>query len=175
MSLFVFSSSPSSSSFSSSSCSSSFSFQLLFNFHIFFLRSFYAFSTFHTLPLFSFMRLDGWCISPLLNNHVLWLTDCLTRTITETLGVGSVVRCVITNIFGSDTKDSLRLTLSSNPKAVSSATLDLSDTTNLALLLPGTAVNTTISKVGLALFVPLPNQWYVCFSFLSGPGTYTPT
>lgn len=65
----------------------------------------------------------------------------------QTLGVGSVLRCVVTNIFGSDTKDNLRLTLSANPKAVSSATLDLSDTTNLALLLPGTAVNTTISKI----------------------------
>ncbi|KAG0718910.1 Protein RRP5 [Chionoecetes opilio] len=43
--------------------------------------------------------------------------------------------------------DNLRLTFSADPKAVSAATLDLSATTNMALLLPGTAVNTTISKV----------------------------
>ncbi|XP_045137671.1 protein RRP5 homolog [Portunus trituberculatus] len=64
-----------------------------------------------------------------------------------TLGVGSVLRCIITNIVGADEEDSLYLTLSANSKAVRSATLSLSDTSNVALLLPGTAIKTTISKI----------------------------
>lgn len=98
-------------------------------------------------------------------------SHCLTWIITETLGVGSILRCIITNIFGSDTKDNLRLTLSANPKAVSSATLDLSDTTNLALMLPGTAVNTTISKVYTAVYVSFPRQLCIFFYFPLGPGS----
>ncbi|KAK8381706.1 hypothetical protein O3P69_015033 [Scylla paramamosain] len=64
-----------------------------------------------------------------------------------TLGVGSVLRCIITNIFGDDKEDSFYLTLSAKSKAVSSAFLNLSDTFNVALLLPGTAVKTTILKI----------------------------
>lgn len=63
------------------------------------------------------------------------------------LGVGSVLRCTITNILGDDKEDGLYLTLSAKAKAVNSASLSLSDTTNIALLLPGTAIQTSISKV----------------------------
>lgn len=57
------------------------------------------------------------------------------------------MRCIIDKILGSDEADSVRLILSADSKAVGGATLDIVDTTNLSLLLPGTAVNTTISKV----------------------------
>ncbi|KAG7169026.1 RRP5-like [Homarus americanus] len=63
------------------------------------------------------------------------------------VGVGNVVRCMITKIMWSDDGHSLRLSLSADAKTVKEATVDVADTTNLALLLPGTAVNTSVSKV----------------------------
>nr|XP_045592491.1 protein RRP5 homolog [Procambarus clarkii] len=63
------------------------------------------------------------------------------------VGVGSVVRCVITKIMRSEDESNMRFKLSAEAKAVSNATLDITDTINLSLLLPGTAVVTSISKI----------------------------
>lgn len=63
------------------------------------------------------------------------------------VGIGSVVRCIISKILHSDETDSMQLILSADSKAVYRATVDVADAMNLSLLLPGTAVSTSISKV----------------------------
>lgn len=71
------------------------------------------------------------------------------------VGVGSIVRCIITHITRSDDTHT-RLQLSADAEAVRKATLSITDTTNLSLLLPGTAISASISKVhreGLSLIM----------------------
>lgn len=62
--------------------------------------------------------------------------------------MGSVVRCKITKILGNrEAGEDISLHLSANSKTVSQASFDVTDMTNMALLRPGIAIKTTVSKV----------------------------
>ncbi|ROT65001.1 putative protein RRP5-like [Penaeus vannamei] len=67
-------------------------------------------------------------------------------TSSDTVDVGSVMRCKVTKISGG-VKDSWDVVLSADPKALSEAILPVASTTNISLMIPGTAVDTTVSKV----------------------------
>ncbi|KAK3873019.1 hypothetical protein Pcinc_021945 [Petrolisthes cinctipes] len=65
------------------------------------------------------------------------------------VGVGSVARCKITKILGNKEEDgeSISLQLTADVTTVRQVKLEVADTANLKLLLPGTAINTTVSKI----------------------------
>lgn len=65
----------------------------------------------------------------------------------DIVGVGTVLRCMVTKISGDAEKGWWNVVLSAKPKAVSEATLPLISTTNLSMMIPGTAVDTVVSKV----------------------------
>lgn len=66
---------------------------------------------------------------------------------TDIVGVGSVLRCMVTKIKGDQEKGHWNVVLSADPEALSDATLPITSTTNMSLMIPGTAVDTAISKV----------------------------
>ncbi|KAK4313675.1 hypothetical protein Pmani_014964 [Petrolisthes manimaculis] len=67
----------------------------------------------------------------------------------DIVGVGSVARCKITKILGNKEEDGepISLQLTADVTTVRQVKLEVVDTANLALLLPGTAINTFVSKI----------------------------
>ncbi|CAL4105349.1 unnamed protein product, partial [Meganyctiphanes norvegica] len=63
------------------------------------------------------------------------------------VGVGSIVRCVVTSIGSSEAGAAVRLSLNADAKLMASIHVDVSDTTNLATLAPGTLIATNIEQV----------------------------
>ncbi|KAK7086951.1 hypothetical protein SK128_004865 [Halocaridina rubra] len=64
------------------------------------------------------------------------------------LGVGSILRCVISQAQHSENMESVQLKLSALPKDVNDAPLEVVNTDDFSILIPGTAIKTTISRVG---------------------------
>ncbi|XP_068236027.1 protein RRP5 homolog [Palaemon carinicauda] len=63
------------------------------------------------------------------------------------VGVGSVVWCIVTKVKTSEEETSLHLKLSAIPNEVKEACVDVVDTDDFSLLLPGTAISTTVTTV----------------------------
>lgn len=63
------------------------------------------------------------------------------------VGVGSVVWCIITKVKTTEEGNTVHLKLSAIPDEVNEASYDVTDTDDLSLLLPGTAISTTVTMV----------------------------
>ncbi|XP_064095181.1 protein RRP5 homolog [Macrobrachium nipponense] len=63
------------------------------------------------------------------------------------VGVGSVVWCIITKVKTTEEGNTVHLKLSAIPNEVNEASCDVTYTDDLSLLLPGTAISTTVTMV----------------------------